>query len=71
MVNSKYEDLFLVTETYLSHLFSLEYAATALNGMFTSMNSPSQLTGWTATGGDPCGQSWKGVTCSGSRVTQL
>ncbi|KNA12619.1 hypothetical protein SOVF_123980 [Spinacia oleracea] len=45
--------------------------ATALNGMFTSMNSPSQLTGWTATGGDPCGQSWKGVTCSGSRVTQL
>ncbi|XP_074268288.1 protein STRUBBELIG-RECEPTOR FAMILY 6-like isoform X2 [Silene latifolia] len=39
--------------------------------MFTSMNSPSGLTGWTASGGDPCGQSWKGVTCSGSKVTQI
>lgn len=45
--------------------------ASALNGMFTSMNNPAQLTGWTASGGDPCGQSWKGVTCSGSRVTQI
>ncbi|CAO2824636.1 unnamed protein product [Amaranthus hypochondriacus] len=43
----------------------------ALNIMFSSMHSPSQLTGWTAGGGDPCGQSWKGVTCSGSRVTEL
>ncbi|XP_021720364.1 protein STRUBBELIG-RECEPTOR FAMILY 7-like [Chenopodium quinoa] len=45
--------------------------ASALNVMFSSMNSPPQLTGWTASGGDPCGQSWKGVTCSGSRVTQI
>lgn len=45
--------------------------ASALNGMYTSMNSPSQLTGWTASGGNPCGQSWKGVSCSGSRVTQI
>lgn len=45
--------------------------ASALGVMFSSMNSPSQLNGWTASGGDPCGQSWKGVTCSGSRVTQL
>ncbi|KAK9756071.1 hypothetical protein RND81_01G071400 [Saponaria officinalis] len=39
--------------------------------MFTSMNSPSQLTGWTSSGGDPCGQSWKGVSCSGSKVTKI
>ncbi|CAO2840359.1 unnamed protein product [Amaranthus hypochondriacus] len=45
--------------------------AAALNVMFSSMYSPPVLTGWTASGGDPCGQSWKGVTCSGSRVTQI
>ncbi|XVF87006.1 hypothetical protein PTKIN_Ptkin18bG0085900 [Pterospermum kingtungense] len=39
--------------------------------MFSSLNSPSQLTGWTASNGDPCGQSWKGVTCSGQRVTEI
>ncbi|KAL9247234.1 hypothetical protein vseg_020687 [Gypsophila vaccaria] len=45
--------------------------ASALNGMFSNMNSPSQLTGWTASGGDPCGQSWKGVSCSGSKVKKI
>ncbi|CAH8293625.1 unnamed protein product [Eruca vesicaria subsp. sativa] len=43
----------------------------ALNNMFSSMNSPGQLSQWTASGGDPCGQNWKGITCSGSRVTQI
>jgi Leucine-rich repeat (LRR) protein len=43
----------------------------ALNIMFSSMNSPGQLSQWTASGGDPCGQNWKGITCSGSRVTQI
>ncbi|EOA32966.1 hypothetical protein CARUB_v10016296mg [Capsella rubella] len=43
----------------------------ALNSLFTSMNSPGQLSQWTASGGDPCGQNWRGVTCSGSRVTQI
>ncbi|XP_074303593.1 protein STRUBBELIG-RECEPTOR FAMILY 6-like [Silene latifolia] len=43
----------------------------ALNIMYSSMNSPSQLTGWTSSAGDPCGQLWKGITCSGSRVTQI
>ncbi|XP_022721665.1 protein STRUBBELIG-RECEPTOR FAMILY 6-like isoform X2 [Durio zibethinus] len=45
--------------------------ASALGVMFTSLNSPQQLTGWTASNGDPCGQSWKGVTCSGQRVTEI
>ncbi|KAH9626725.1 hypothetical protein KSS87_010664 [Heliosperma pusillum] len=45
--------------------------ASALNIMYSSMNSPSQLTGWTSSAGDPCGQSWIGITCSGSRVTQI
>ncbi|KAK1436950.1 hypothetical protein QVD17_02734 [Tagetes erecta] len=43
----------------------------ALVGMYQSLNSPGQLTQWSSTGGDPCGQNWKGVTCSGSRVTEI
>ncbi|MQM07275.1 hypothetical protein Taro_040110 [Colocasia esculenta] len=43
----------------------------ALNNLYSSLTSPGQLTGWTATGGDPCGQSWKGITCSGSAVTEI
>lgn len=43
----------------------------ALVAMYSSLNSPSQLTKWSSSGGDPCGQSWKGITCSGSRVTQI
>ncbi|MQL86432.1 hypothetical protein Taro_018967 [Colocasia esculenta] len=44
---------------------------TALNVMYTSLNSPSQLTGWTSSGGDPCGQGWRGIKCSGSSVTEI
>ncbi|KAI5602292.1 hypothetical protein BDE02_01G146400 [Populus trichocarpa] len=39
--------------------------------MFSSMNSPGQLTQWSANGDDPCGQNWKGIACSGSRVTEI
>ncbi|KAL4584512.1 hypothetical protein LXL04_009115 [Taraxacum kok-saghyz] len=45
--------------------------ASALRVMYQSLNSPGQLTKWTANGGDPCGENWKGVTCSGSRVTEI
>jgi hypothetical protein len=45
--------------------------AAALRIMFNSLNSPGQLTGWNANGDDPCGQSWKGVICSGQRVTEI
>ncbi|KAA8520135.1 hypothetical protein F0562_014391 [Nyssa sinensis] len=43
----------------------------ALQVMYTSLNNPSQLTGWKATGGDPCGESWKGVNCQGSAVVSI
>ncbi|KAI5563587.1 hypothetical protein BDE02_14G001200 [Populus trichocarpa] len=39
--------------------------------MFTSLNSPSKLSGWKSRGGDPCGDSWEGIQCSGSSVTQM
>ncbi|TVU10477.1 hypothetical protein EJB05_44011 [Eragrostis curvula] len=46
---------------------------TALNVMFNSMNKPSKLSGWKESGGDPCGDddSWKGIECSGSSVTEM
>jgi hypothetical protein len=43
----------------------------ALKGIYSSLNSPQQLSGWSANGGDPCLQSWKGVSCSGSSVTSI
>ncbi|OEL30305.1 Protein STRUBBELIG-RECEPTOR FAMILY 6 [Dichanthelium oligosanthes] len=49
----------------------LTTAVNVLNTLFTSLNSPGQLKGWQANGGDPCGQSWQGVTCSGSGVTKI
>uniref|UniRef100_F6GYI2 Leucine-rich repeat-containing N-terminal plant-type domain-containing protein n=1 Tax=Vitis vinifera TaxID=29760 RepID=F6GYI2_VITVI len=39
--------------------------------MYNSLNSPSQLTGWKSSGGDPCGESWKGIKCSGSSITEM
>ncbi|CAL9194967.1 unnamed protein product [Musa hybrid cultivar] len=43
----------------------------ALNVMYSSLNSPSQLAGWSSSGGDPCGNNWKGIKCSGSSVTKI
>ncbi|KAK4748322.1 hypothetical protein SAY87_014908 [Trapa incisa] len=43
----------------------------ALNVMYTSLHSPSSLNDWKSSGGDPCGDSWKGIECSGSSVTKI
>ncbi|KAJ7967735.1 Strubbelig-receptor family protein [Quillaja saponaria] len=43
----------------------------ALQVMYSSLNSPPQLTNWKSSGGDPCGESWKGVTCEGSAVVSI
>ncbi|KAM3375167.1 protein STRUBBELIG-RECEPTOR FAMILY 6 isoform X1 [Capsicum galapagoense] len=45
--------------------------ASALRVMYSSLNSPGQLTKWSSSDGDPCGESWKGITCSGNRVTEI
>ncbi|KAK7275479.1 hypothetical protein RIF29_16598 [Crotalaria pallida] len=42
----------------------------SLRVLFQSMNSPSQLN-WNLNSNDPCGQSWKGITCSGNKVTEI
>ncbi|XP_027904259.1 protein STRUBBELIG-RECEPTOR FAMILY 7-like [Vigna unguiculata] len=44
--------------------------AAALRFLFQNLNSPAQL-GWPANGDDPCGQPWKGISCSGNRVTEI
>lgn len=43
----------------------------SLQVLYTSLNSPSQLTGWKSSGGDPCAESWKGITCEGSAVVSI
>ncbi|MBA0811121.1 hypothetical protein Gohar_003052, partial [Gossypium harknessii] len=60
-----------VSFVYCLQSFHLAFKASALGVMFSGLNSPQQLTGWTANNGDPCGQSWKGVTCSDQRVTEI
>ncbi|XP_021854200.1 protein STRUBBELIG-RECEPTOR FAMILY 8 isoform X2 [Spinacia oleracea] len=45
--------------------------AQALQVLYGALNNPSQLTGWKMSGGDPCGESWKGVKCDGSAVVSL
>ncbi|KDP25030.1 hypothetical protein JCGZ_22565 [Jatropha curcas] len=55
----------------LAHSKTNSQDVSALNVMFTSLNSPSQLSNWKSSGGDPCGDSWEGITCSGSSVTTI
>ncbi|XP_047307764.1 protein STRUBBELIG-RECEPTOR FAMILY 8 [Impatiens glandulifera] len=43
----------------------------ALQVVYVSLNNPPQLTGWKASGGDPCVESWRGITCQGSAVISL
>ncbi|XP_058081851.1 protein STRUBBELIG-RECEPTOR FAMILY 8-like [Magnolia sinica] len=44
---------------------------TALQGLYISLNFPPQLTGWYFVGGDPCGESWKGIKCSGDAIHSI
>ncbi|KAF8369448.1 hypothetical protein HHK36_032533 [Tetracentron sinense] len=51
------------------HQFSpLPSAVTALQDLYRSLNNPPQLKGWQLNGGDPCEESWTGISCSGSSV---
>ncbi|XP_039053755.1 protein STRUBBELIG-RECEPTOR FAMILY 5 [Hibiscus syriacus] len=63
--------LFLGTLISLVHSKTDSPDVSALNVMFKSLNSPSQLRGWKSSGGDPCGDYWEGITCSGSSVTEI
>ncbi|XP_076892982.1 protein STRUBBELIG-RECEPTOR FAMILY 2-like [Bidens hawaiensis] len=43
----------------------------ALQDLYRSLNTPQQLKGWKSSGGDPCAESWTGVSCSGSSITEI
>ncbi|XP_028763003.1 protein STRUBBELIG-RECEPTOR FAMILY 8-like [Neltuma alba] len=43
----------------------------ALEVLYNALNSPPWLTGWKIGGGDPCVESWKGITCEGSAVVSI
>lgn len=43
---------------------------TAINGLYVSLGSPS-LPGWIPNGGDPCGEVWQGITCTGTSITKM
>ncbi|KAM6562854.1 hypothetical protein CsatB_022852 [Cannabis sativa] len=63
----------LLSGVFVTRVFSKTNApdVSALNVMYTSLNSPSQLSGWKSSGGDPCGDSWDGIKCSGDSVTEI
>ncbi|KAM1208469.1 hypothetical protein ACFX13_014490 [Malus domestica] len=44
---------------------------TALHYFYRALNNPQELKGWRLDGGDPCEESWDGVSCSGSSVIYL
>ncbi|GJW72734.1 protein STRUBBELIG-receptor family 2, partial [Tanacetum coccineum] len=43
----------------------------AIQDLYRSFNTPPQLKGWKLTGGDPCQESWTGVSCVGSSIIQI
>ncbi|VVA28683.1 PREDICTED: STRUBBELIG-RECEPTOR FAMILY [Prunus dulcis] len=60
------------TLTFISAILAFQAVAftapsdvTALQDFYEALNSPPQLKGWRLDGGDPCGESWVGVSCSG------
>lgn len=69
--------LFLASFSFFLAAFPLSLANTdptdvqALEVMYNAFNNPTELTGWKIGGGDPCGDSWKGITCEGSSVVSI
>ncbi|PHT52921.1 Protein STRUBBELIG-RECEPTOR FAMILY 2 [Capsicum baccatum] len=43
----------------------------ALRDLYRALNSPAQLKNWKLEGGDPCGESWTGVSCHQSSVIEI
>lgn len=63
------ESIWFVTNG-LFFFLSLLCAVSAINGLYVALGSPT-LPGWTANGGDPCGERWQGVVCIGSNIDSM
>lgn len=61
----------LIVIDQLLHDFIDPFAVRALQDLYRALNNPPQLKGWRLDGGDPCQESWTGVSCSGSSVICL
>ncbi|XP_058076320.1 protein STRUBBELIG-RECEPTOR FAMILY 2-like [Magnolia sinica] len=75
---AKHHIIFLLfTFIFWAVLFSETSAVTdpldvaTLQGLYISLNFPPQLTGWKFVGGDPCGESWEGIKCSGDAIQSI
>ncbi|XP_022928074.1 protein STRUBBELIG-RECEPTOR FAMILY 2-like [Cucurbita moschata] len=57
--------------TSLARAFTNRPDVVALQDLYGALNYPHELIGWRKYGGDPCVESWTGVSCSGSSVIYL
>ncbi|XP_027174137.1 protein STRUBBELIG-RECEPTOR FAMILY 2 [Coffea eugenioides] len=67
--------LFCFAGIFFSAILSLNVLARTddldvqvLRSMYNALNRPPQLKGWKSEGGDPCDESWEGISCTGSSV---
>ncbi|ERN11631.1 hypothetical protein AMTR_s00022p00198910 [Amborella trichopoda] len=76
MCKERFWSLFLLLSLW-AILLSIVVAETdesdvrALQDIYVSLNFPFQLIGWNSIGGDPCRESWMGISCSVSAVTSI
>lgn len=52
-------------------LCDCDFAVEALRDLYRALNSPEQLNNWKLEGGDPCEESWTGVSCHQSSVIEM
>ncbi|CAA0812709.1 Protein STRUBBELIG-RECEPTOR FAMILY 2 [Striga hermonthica] len=68
---------FLIASFYCTVVALRSWAITdglevqALQDMYRSLNRPTKLEHWKSEGGDPCGETWLGIECSGSSITHM
>ncbi|XP_023528683.1 protein STRUBBELIG-RECEPTOR FAMILY 2-like [Cucurbita pepo subsp. pepo] len=62
---------YLTILTSLARAFTNPSDVAALQDLYSAMNYPLELKGWRKEGGDPCEESWTGVSCSGFSVMYL
>lgn len=58
-------------QSTVSNTFCAISTVRALQDLYRSFNTPPQLKGWKSNGGDPCQESWTGISCAGSSIIQM
>ncbi|XP_071696617.1 protein STRUBBELIG-RECEPTOR FAMILY 8-like [Rutidosis leptorrhynchoides] len=78
VINQRHHFLLLINSVAAIFVFLGSVHATtdptdvqALGVLYTSLNNAAQLTNWKPNGVDPCGESWRGVTCEGTAVVSI